>query len=161
MKRLILMRHAKSCWESEAMTDHERPLNKRGRRDAPRIAATIAHMGWLPSLVLSSDSARTKETWKRMCAAFPTEMREVYLPSLYHAGLNELQQEMMDIEDETVLALGHNPGWEGALSWLTGESLSMTTSNAALLSHPAASWRDALSSPTTWKLHRLLRPKEL
>ena len=161
MRRLILMRHAKSCWENDALTDHERPLNKRGRRDAPRIAAKLARLGWAPDLVLSSDSARTKETWARMRAAFLQPPRVVYLPTFYHAGLQALQGELGNHEEETVLALGHNPGWESCVAWLSGDSMRMTTANAALLSHPAPTWGEAITSPAAWKLSQFLRPKEL
>ena len=69
-RRIIVMRHAKSSWKSGARDDHARPLNKRGRRDAPRIAARLAELGWVPERVISSDSERTRQTWARMEEAF-------------------------------------------------------------------------------------------
>jgi len=75
-KRLIIMRHAKSSWTSGAATDHQRPLNKRGRRDAPRIGARLQHLGWLPDLVIASDSERTRETWQRMKVEFPHSIEQ-------------------------------------------------------------------------------------
>jgi phosphohistidine phosphatase len=65
-KRLIIMRHAKSSWTSGASTDHQRPLNKRGRHAAPRIGARLRDIGWIPDMVIASDSERTRETWQRM-----------------------------------------------------------------------------------------------
>ena len=65
-RRLIIMRHAKSSWTSGALSDHERPLNARGIRDAPRVGAALVKRGWLPQLVLSSDSERTRETFAGM-----------------------------------------------------------------------------------------------
>ena len=61
MRTLILMRHAKSSWTAD-LADHERPLNKRGAKDAPRIAAYLEKRGWLPELVLCSDAVRTRAT---------------------------------------------------------------------------------------------------
>ena len=61
-KRLLVTRHAKSSWKSGEDSDHARPLNKRGRRDAPRVAAHLVGLGWVPEQVLSSDSQRTRET---------------------------------------------------------------------------------------------------
>ena len=57
-RRLIVMRHAKSSWKNESLRDHERPLNKRGRRDAPRIGEELASLGWVPQRVISSDATR-------------------------------------------------------------------------------------------------------
>ena len=61
--RLILMRHAKSSWDSPGLDDHERPLNGRGCRSAKAIGAWLNDHGYLPDLVLSSDAERTRETW--------------------------------------------------------------------------------------------------
>ena len=65
-RRLIVMRHAKSSWKDPGQTDHERPLNGRGRRSAPLVAARLAELGWAPTRVHSSDAARTVETWRGM-----------------------------------------------------------------------------------------------
>ena len=62
MKQLILMRHAKSSWESSALIDHERPLNARGRHDAPVIGHYLWQKGVKPDLIISSDSLRTRQT---------------------------------------------------------------------------------------------------
>ena len=58
-RRLMVMRHAKSSWKSQVPTDHERPLNERGRRDAARVGKRLAELGWVPDFVVSSDSRRT------------------------------------------------------------------------------------------------------
>ncbi|MBK6580418.1 MAG: histidine phosphatase family protein [Sandaracinaceae bacterium] len=62
MRRLLLTRHAKSDWSTEAPDDHARPLNKRGRRDAPRVGALVQSLGWRPELVLCSSAQRALET---------------------------------------------------------------------------------------------------
>ncbi|MBW2528971.1 MAG: histidine phosphatase family protein [Deltaproteobacteria bacterium] len=161
-RRLILMRHAKSAWDTDAPSDHARPLNKRGRRDAPRIGERLVEIGWEPELVLSSDSTRTKETWERMSSSF--ERPEIhFLPSLYGAGVATVRAELARVPAEvgTVLLLGHNPGWEEVLAHLTGSAQRMTTANAALLSVGAASWSIAADAEAGWRLDQLLRPKEL
>jgi phosphohistidine phosphatase SixA len=70
-RRLMIMRHAKSSWKGQVPTDHDRPLNTRGRRDAVRVGKRLAKLGWVPDLVVSSDSRRTRETWERMQRRFP------------------------------------------------------------------------------------------
>jgi len=72
-RRLMLMRHAKSAWQSQAPSDHERPLNERGRRNAPRVGKRLAELGWVPDHVIGSDSRRTRETWERMQALMDRE----------------------------------------------------------------------------------------
>jgi len=161
-RRLIIMRHAKSAWDTGASTDHDRPLNKRGRNDAPRVAAKIAELGWSPELTVSSDSKRTRQTYKRMRDAFEGEVQVRFTRSLYQAGLGAVQDELSDLSADvtTVMVLGHNPGWEDMLRKLCGHDLRLTTANAALLTIEAGSWAQAVSRDT-WTLEHLLRPKEL
>src|SRR5262245_30773186 len=94
MQRLLmLMRHAKSSWKSPAQTDHARPLNKRGRHDAPRVGKRLAQDGWVPDRVVSSDSRRTRETWERMERYFP-DARVSFTRALYGGGPTELRAEV-------------------------------------------------------------------
>ena len=160
-KRLIIMRHAKSSWTSGAATDHQRPLNKRGRRDAPRIGARLQDLGWLPDLVIASDSERTRETWQRMKAQFPHSIEQRFSRTFYHGGLSAIINEcsMLTEDISTLLVLGHNPGWEDAVSGLCGMWVRMTTANAALLQSDADDWAEAMES--MWELVEILRPKEL
>ncbi len=160
-RRLILMRHAKSAWKDQGLTDHERPLNARGRRDAPHMADALRSLGWIPDVVVSSSANRTRQTWARMEGAFDGEIPALFLDSLYLAGLGALQGAARDWDDRwrTILCLGHNPGWEHAAAVLSGVSNSMTTANAALLERAAAPWSEALEA--SWELVAFLRPREL
>ena len=99
-RRLIVMRHAKSSWNSPAHSDHERPLNGRGRRDAPKIGAALVERGWTPELVLSSDAQRTRETFAGMSEFFPSAVEARYLTSFYHAGLGAAQGELPAVPDQ-------------------------------------------------------------
>ena len=89
-RRLIVLRHAKSAWDTDAATDHERPLNKRGRRDALRVAEKIAKLGWQPEQVISSDAERTRETWKGGGESSRKRPRGLFVPSSMD-GLDQLQ----------------------------------------------------------------------
>jgi phosphohistidine phosphatase len=162
-RRLIIMRHAKSAWDTDAPTDHARPLNKRGRRDAPRIGQRLAELQWQPQLVLSSDSQRTQETFRLLCEGLGQEIQVRFLLSLYAAGTEELTTELRAVDDDVacVLALGHNPGWEEAVEWLCEQSVHMTTANAVLLEGSGSSWGDTLSNAGLWNLRNVIRPKEL
>jgi phosphohistidine phosphatase len=163
MKRLILLRHAKSDWDAGSGGDRDRPLNKRGVRDAPRVARRIAVLGWTPERVLSSDAARTRETWEHMRESLPGVPEAHFTPLLYLAGLQALRKAFAAMPPEigTVMAIGHNPGWEEAASALVGDDVALTTCNAAMLTITADDWSGALAREGQWRLEHLLRPKEL
>ena len=166
--RLVLMRHAKSSWHSDAADDHARPLNDRGRRDAPRVAERLRELDWLPDFVLSSDAVRTRETWQLMAEALAPDEASAriavcWLPELYLGGIGALQHALEQHAGtaRTVLALGHNPGWEQAASFLTGIGIDMSTAHACLLRASAPSWKVAVSSHAGWELVEHVRPRAL
>jgi len=112
MKTLLLLRHAKSSWDDDSLTDHDRPLAPRGRRAAPLMARYMVENDHLPDLVLCSTSTRTRQTWAgvedELAAEIPTE----FVEELYLAGpgrmLRLLQHHGGDAD--VVLMIGHNPG---------------------------------------------------
>jgi len=163
-RRLILMRHAKSAWDSDAKGDHDRPLAKRGKRDAARIAQELAARGWLPDLVYTSSSRRTRQTWKHMARALGDEgdaIAVIVVEDFYLGDLDAIHGHAArwPHEVDTVLVLGHNPGWEEALHVLTGGDGAMTTGNAALLAGSGVTWVEALEA--RWHLVAHLRPRDL
>lgn len=160
-RRLIVMRHAKSSWESGVTNDWERPINDRGRRDAPRIAARLVELGWTPDAVRSSDATRTRHTFEGMAAYLRPEPDVVFENGLYLGDLESIRASALDWDASwrTVLVLGHNPGWEDAVTQLVGETVGMTTANAALLEGEGEDWPRALLG--RWRLEQVLRPKEM
>ena len=154
LRRLVVLRHAKSSWASGATTDHQRPLNARGQSDAPRVGRALIEAGWLPQMILSSDSQRTRETYQRMVSEFPTEIPVQFHATLYHAGLSEILAEAPAVSEEvtTLLVLGHNPGWQESVRQLSGEEIAMKTANAALLEGEGLDWIDALQKRGGWRL---------
>ena len=156
------MRHAKSSWKSGAPTDHARPLNKRGRRDAPRVGARLNALGWVPQVILSSDSERTRETLHRMRDDLGFAGRVRFDRDLYHAGTTEVVAALSDLESSvhTVMVLGHNPGWEEALAALSGREEVLKTGCAALLHRSLPEWVPTLADGD-WTLETVVRPREL
>ncbi len=145
--RLILVRHAKSSWTDPALDDHARPLNGRGRRSAAAIGEWLARNGHAPDLVLSSDSARTRETWALIAPALSAEPMIEWRRELYHAGA----QDMLDIlrgagTAQTVLMLGHNPGIAGFAGMLARRPhphprfRDFPTAATAVIEMDAAAW---------------------
>jgi len=150
-RRLIVMRHAKSSWKESGLDDHDRPLNKRGSRDAPRMADAIHERAWSPDLILVSSSKRTLQTLSGMSHRFgrvPSQIR----PGIYHATVNDLLLELEDMAQEgTTMILGHNPGSEILVNNLSGEWHSMPTATAVLLAE----------SRGNWVVKEVIRPKEI
>ena len=159
ISRLILMRHAKSSWKYHDLSDHERPLNKRGRKAAVKIAKELVRLEWIPNKLYSSDSTRTKETWARMDKIIDGVDVE-YSHKLYHSSPKKIRKTLPDDFDyETVMILGHNPGCADFLSYLCGEWHRMPTAATALLTikNPNESWK----VKENWILEELLLPREL
>lgn len=160
-RRLLVMRHAKSSWKSDAADDHARPLNGRGRRDAPRIGERLVQLDRRPELVISSDSQRTRETWRLMAEHFP-DAEVIFTEDFYLCDVDDVVGQLAQVpaETTTVMILGHNPGWEDVVDSLSGCFVTMTTANVAILTRESDNWDDA-ATRTDWQLERLLRPKEL
>lgn len=113
MKTLILVRHAKSSWSEVGISDSERALNARGRRDAPAMGRWLLGSGWLPDLWISSDARRAKDTALAMMqSAGQTQVELTLVPSLYHASQDILLEYIGGLPSvaERVLLIGHNPG---------------------------------------------------
>ena len=108
--RLILTRHAKSDWSEPGQDDYDRPLNHRGRRDAPRLGAWLTSRGDVPDLILCSSAERTRETCDLVVAALPGPPQVRHIVALYHAGPEIILSEIMKAEGRVVMVIGHNPG---------------------------------------------------
>ena len=115
MRRLILLRHAKSSWADPDLADHDRPLNARGRAAAALMGGWMTGRGDIPDHVLLSDSARTIETWALARPALPTAPEGAPTPRLYHADPATMLSVLhtAPAEARTVLLIGHQPGVGG------------------------------------------------
>lgn len=108
MKRLILVRHAKSSWKGD-LDDFDRPLNGRGRRDAPRVGAWLRARGYQPDAALVSSAVRARSTFARLYAdAAPPPAR--FLDALYHAPAETMLRALRAARGDVVMLVGHNPG---------------------------------------------------
>jgi len=161
--RLILVRHAKSSWKDSALHDRQRPLNKRGKRDAPRMAKAIAGRGWAPHVVLCSDATRAMATWDGMADVFGWQSERCVVPHLYHASVDVFAVEVAMVPRfvRTLMVIGHNPGWDEVAAWCTGTPVQMTTCNALLMHAPGKTWSEAIEAVGTWVVDAHLQPKTL
>lgn len=109
MKRLILIRHAKSSWDSPS-DDHARPLNHRGQKACAALGIWLRKEGHLPQSVFSSDAARTRETTERITAAAGITPDITYSGSLYHASAQTLMAGLRRGQGDVLALIAHNPG---------------------------------------------------
>ena len=149
--RLIVMRHAKSSWSDSGLDDHDRPLNKRGCRDASRIAEELQNRDWIPDRIRVSSSKRTVETLELMETISQNSAIDVE-PSLYHSNISTLLRAVEETEDgKTTMILSHNPGTEILVHQLSNRLEVMPTAAAALFE----------KHHDDWILIDVLRPKLL
>src|SRR5262249_19758866 len=118
MKTLYLLRHAKSDWSDTSLTDHDRPLNKRGKRAPAGVVAHVA--GWNVDLVVCSTARRARQTAKPVIAALDCPVQ--YDPSVYLAAVEDLFAVVRALPDdaERVMLVGHNPSLEEFTERLCG-----------------------------------------
>lgn len=108
MKRLILMRHAKSDWSGGPKSDHDRPLNARGVASAKALGDWLQAQNILPDQVLCSSAKRTGETYLKL--GLPEKIQTTFTRNLYLASHQEILAELRQASGDVVLLLGHNPG---------------------------------------------------
>lgn len=158
------MRHAKSSWKNPGLRDFDRPLNRRGKKDAPRMGRYLKELELIPDQIFSSPAERAKSTILHV-------VRELDLPvniitwdeNLYYNGadsyLEAIQQ--ADNQSETVMTVGHNPMTEDAISILSknGSNKAIKTATIACFEFDTDSWKEIRFEPKA--LQWVVGPKDL
>lgn len=162
MKRLLLMRHAKSSWKETDIPDQERPLKKRGHKDAETMGKLLKSKKIVPELIISSTALRAKKTAEDIAKACKCEKKIIFSESLYMAEPSDILKIIKDKakKEKCILVIGHNPGLEAFLQILTGKVESLSTSSIAYLGAKIDKWSE-LSSSENIQLKKLWRPKDL
>ena len=127
-RELLVLRHAKSDWNSDAPTDFERPLNRRGQKDAPRVGRFMVGKGLRPDFVVSSPATRARQTVLAACEAFGIGEGDIHWDKrVYHASTGILMDVLSECPPEAkrVLITGHNPGMESLVRTLSREHVPM------------------------------------
>jgi len=158
----LILRHAKSSWEFEELSDHDRPLNNRGRRDAPLMGRKLLKEQLVPQIIISSSAVRAHSTAKKVAKACGYEDEILIDPALYGSGYSDYLNVLTNQEDEhdIIMLVGHNPISEQLVEVLTGEIVTMPTCAIACISLPITSWKQIIDK-TKGQLLNLWRPKEL
>jgi phosphohistidine phosphatase len=177
MKTVMLLRHAKSSWDEEGVSDHERPLAPRGRGAAPRMGAAMARRDLLPDAVMCSDATRAIQTlglalsqWPSPPAGDPAPIR--FDRRIYEAEAADLVSLIQGLDAvfpdaQRVLLVGHNPTFEQTAGGLTGGgdpdaiarlTQKFPTAALAVLKTEATRWSDV--APGTAALIHFIRPED-
>lgn len=161
MKRLLLMRHAKSSWGEASLADFERPLNERGLKAAPLVGRFIRKQGLRPELILSSPAERARQTAALVAEAARLDAPLRYDERIYEATPARLAEVVSQVEEGVgeLLLVGHNPGLEGLLELLTGESRRMPTAALARVALDVEKWGRVREG--VGRVALFVRPKEL
>ena len=170
MKRLYLLRHAKSSWEDGSLADHDRPLAPRGERAARAMGRHLAQSGTAPDEVLCSSARRALETLARLRAALDPEPRVRTERAVYQATSEKLLARIRAVDDivESLLVIGHEPtiselacelaAPDASKAWLR-MGRKFPTAACAEIHFDVERWRDL--APPRGELRRFIRPKDL
>lgn len=166
-RELYILRHAKSDWSAGAMQDSERPLNKRGRKDAPRMGTWMREHYLYPGSVYCSTAVRARETLEAVAHELGLQSERIHLvPDLYLANLGVLLRVLQEIpvQESAVMIVGHNPGLDELVTYLSSTPVPYTVSGklmtTACLAH--------IKLPDEWldlqgrgELIQIIRPADL
>ena len=150
MKRLFLIRHAKSSWDDATLADRDRPLNERGRRDAPKIGGRLARREVKPDLILSSPALRALTTAKIIAGKLDYRRKHIVVDDrLYAAQTDDLLEVIHALDDslQCVMIVGHNPELSELAQRLCGEIDHLPTGAVAEFGFALTSWSDIGTSP--------------
>ena len=166
-RELFILRHAKSDVDSGAKADSERPLNKRGRKDAPRIGEWMREHYLYPGFVLCSTAVRARETLAAVAEELELQAERIqFIDTLYLANLSTLLKILRDVpaEHDSVMLVGHNPGLDELVSYLSKTTIPLTESGKLMTTACLAEFK----LPNDWtelegkgELVNLVRPTDL
>lgn len=161
MRTLYLLRHAKSSWTDASLADFERPLNDRGREAAEQMGRFLAEKKVGVSLVVSSPSVRTRQTVEVVFRHASPMIQPLFDERIYEASLNMLVQAVTELPDsqQTAMLVGHNPGMEQLLSFLTHETRQVPTCALARIDLDCSNWMEA--GRGSGRLEWFVTPKDL
>ena len=162
-KTLILVRHAKSSWSDSTLNDIQRPLNKRGNKDAPKMGKHLAKMKIKPQAIFSSSGLRALTTARLISVELGMKPTEIIVEDdLYTFNYDQLLNVIQTIPDDykEIMVVGHNPAVTDVTNILSGSQIdNIPTCGVAVLEFSVDSWKDV--SRNTANLSRFDYPKKL
>jgi len=145
MKKLYIIRHAKSSWDSDAKSDFDRPLNKRGKRDAPLMGEVLKELDVMPDLILASSAKRTTMTALILAEKIGYDEEIVFEDDLYLASDSEIDGFIKRVDDSinSLFVIAHNPGVTNFINRFTDDYISnLPTTGVFAIEFEVESWHD-------------------
>ncbi len=160
MKKILIMRHAKSDWSDGSIRDYDRSLNKRGKLDAPLIGKEIKKKGFVPDLILSSPALRAKMTAEAVAENSEYNKQIIWNKSFYFGYTEEIIQAIKNTDEaiENLMIFGHNPTWTSIAEKLSGKYLNMKTADLVVIEYDGK-WKDLKDN--SCKLVDYISPKDI
>lgn len=162
-RTLLLMRHAKSSWKQGDLPDHDRPLKRRGKRDARVMARALRQLKLVPDLILTSTARRARSTAARVAREFNPEPPIIEERRLYASAPGDYLRVMQELPHDahTVLLIGHNPAISDFGTLIADRNIHLTTADVAEIFLPVDRWSDYRVDRHTGHVVRVLASKEL
>lgn len=161
MKTLLLIRHAKSSWKDISLSDRERPLNKRGKRDAPAMGRQLKLRGLEPDLIISSPAVRAHKTARKIAKAVGYDPDRILMSeTIYMAGVDGLLEVLQNLDEKArrVYLIGHNPDLTDTANRLTGAAIdNIPTCGVVSVKFPCDTWREC--ARTQGRVTLFIRPE--
>lgn len=148
MKTLYLIRHAKSSWSNNNLSDFDRPLNEKGKSDAIKMGNKLLSQKVMPNCVIASSSKRTKKTAKRITKILGFSYSDLdFRKELYHSNYKTLMICLTSINDNnnSCFIIVHNPGVSNFCDYLTHHAIDFPTCGIAKISFEVDSWMEITS----------------
>jgi len=147
MKKLVLIRHAKSSWANPLQSDFERPLNERGQHDAPLMAGRLKAAGIIPDRIIASPAKRAAQTARHIAKGMAYQESAIeWHEELYHCVPSVFEELFQNLPDEvsTLFIVAHNPGISEFATQLAGSNsiIHMPTCAIAGIEFDASNWSD-------------------
>jgi phosphohistidine phosphatase len=145
MKKLFIVRHAKSSWDDPDLDDFDRPLNTRGKRNAPEIGKRLAMRGVNPDLIITSPAKRAAATARRIAEeiSYP-KSKIIKEENFYHGTIQEVITIVQKLEDHvnSLMIFGHNPGLTDLANYLSSADIyNIPTCGVVEIDFDIASWK--------------------
>ena len=157
MKQLLLIRHAKSDWNSGAQSDFDRPLNKRGHKDAPEMSERLLKQHLVPQHIVSSPALRAITTAEYFADTFGIDNKQIQTePAIYEASATTLLKVLNQLDNKYnfVALFGHNPGMTNfAINLSDTEIYDLPTCGLILIEFPVDDWGSISEGTGTEKLY--------
>lgn len=158
MKHILLLRHAKSSWDDSGLQDFDRPLAKRGNKDAPRMGSFARRTGYAPDLIISSPAKRARQTTELFASEAGVDDSAIrWEEDFYYGSASDYLAAIQGCEDgpDSLLLVGHNPKMEQTVNLLSGESSGyiarMPTAALVCFEHPATRWEQVKAGSARMK----------